>query len=99
MTRLLEELQRVVLRGPGQLEPTIRQLAFEREACPPTVDGYVARVADAAYKVSDNDITALRGAGHTDDQIFELTVTSALGEAHRRVMPVLEWVRELDDAP
>ena len=40
---------------------------------------YVKKVAKHAYEVTDKDMTALRQAGYSDDQIFEATVSAALG--------------------
>jgi alkylhydroperoxidase family enzyme len=40
---------------------------------------YVQKVAHHAYKVTDEDITALHQGGYSDDQIFEVTVSAALG--------------------
>ena len=40
---------------------------------------YVNKVVERAYTVTDEDITGLREAGYTEDQIFEATVSAALG--------------------
>jgi hypothetical protein len=47
----------------------------------------VKKVAKYAYDVTDKDVTALREAGYSDDQIFEATVSAALGAGLVR----LEW--------
>lgn len=40
---------------------------------------YVQKVARYAYKVTDEDVEALLQAGYSEDQIFELTISAALG--------------------
>jgi hypothetical protein len=37
-----------------------------------------------AYKVTDEDVTAARAAGLSADQIFELAVCAAIGQATRQ---------------
>lgn len=42
---------------------------------------YAAAVRDASYAITDSDITRLTAAGHTEDEIFEVTVVAAVGAA------------------
>ncbi len=72
-----------VLHGPGHLDPAVRQAAARGEASGP-LGAYVQKVALHAYRVTDEDIDALRAAGHSEDQIFEITVSTALGQGLRR---------------
>jgi hypothetical protein len=53
-------------------------------APPPELDGYLAKVRDRAYAVTDADIEALKDAGVAEDVIFEQTVAVAIGEGLRR---------------
>jgi alkylhydroperoxidase family enzyme len=53
---------------------------------PPEAAAYVAKVKAHAYKVTDEDVAALKAAGWTDDRIFELTVAAALSAARERLM-------------
>jgi hypothetical protein len=50
-----------------------------------SVDHYVGAVRGHAYRVTDEDVDRLRGAGLDDDAIFELTVAAALGAAAERL--------------
>ncbi len=54
--------------------------ASGRDLLPPLA-GYVAKVAGAAYKITDADIAALQAAGRSEDEIFEVTVAAAVGAA------------------
>src|SRR2546423_14972729 len=40
---------------------------------------YVDTVAQHAYRVTDEHLSRLRQAGHSDDALFEMTVSAALG--------------------
>jgi hypothetical protein len=44
----------------------------------------IEKVARYAYKVTDADITAARTSGLSEDEIFELVVCAAIGQATRQ---------------
>lgn len=46
---------------------------------------YLQKVALYAYRITDKDIERLKAAGHTEDEIFELTVSAAVGAATKRL--------------
>jgi hypothetical protein len=48
------------------------------------VSTLVEKVARHAYKVTDDDISAVRMAGFSEDQIFELVICAAIGQATRQ---------------
>jgi hypothetical protein len=75
----VRQLKEAVLSGPGTLDPTVREAASLAVELPGALGPYVKKVARHAYTVTDEDITALRLAGYLDDQIFEVTVSAALG--------------------
>ena len=81
----MQELVDAVLAGPGTLDPSIRRAAAEGADVPETLQGYLDKVARHAYKVTDEDVEALRAAGYSEDQIFEATVSCALGACLRRL--------------
>ena len=47
--------------------------------------GYLAKVRERAYTVTDADVEALKAAGLSEDEIFEQTVAAAIGEGLRRL--------------
>ena len=47
-----------------------------REA-PAAFDTYLDKVRRHAYEITDEDVEALKAAGHSEDEIFEHTVTAA----------------------
>ena len=81
MRRLVD----AVLTGPGTLDPDLRRAAAEGGDVRDALRGYLDKVARHAYKVTDEDVEALREAGYSEDQIFEATVSCALGAALRRL--------------
>jgi len=82
-----------VLGAPGDTSSEQRRAALARAARPGgPADGlaaplgrYVDTVARHAYKLTDDDLAALRRAGNSEDAIFEITVSAALGAALGRL--------------
>ena len=54
---------------------------------------YVKKVAEHAYLVTDDDIAELHRADYSDDQIFEATVSAAVGAGVLRLECVLRALR------
>jgi hypothetical protein len=77
-------LQTAVLFGPGDLDPSVRQAAATSGNVPEPMKKYAQKVALHAYKVTDDDVKSLLQAGYSEDQVFELTVSVALGAALTR---------------
>ena len=80
----IDDLLREVLEGPGVTTRTERTAALEG-AGPHVMQGYLTKVREQSYRVSDEDFVALRAAGVSEDAIFELTVAAAVGAALRRL--------------
>jgi alkylhydroperoxidase family enzyme len=91
--RKLRRLQNAVLSGPGSLLPAIRQTISEGRELSGALGAYVKKVAEHAYLVTDDDIAQLHRAHYTDDQIFEATVSAALGAGLLRLQCVLRALR------
>ena len=66
----------------------IDELRASRDAAPPpapALGGYLAKVRDRAYTITDADVEALEAAGVSEDEIFEQTVAAAVDEGLRRL--------------
>jgi alkylhydroperoxidase family enzyme len=63
----------------------LRNVVEESPAAPTEMAGYLAKVRDRAYTVSDRDIEELKEAGLSEDAIFEQTVAVAIAEGLRRL--------------
>jgi hypothetical protein len=77
-----------VLRGPGQTDAALRQAAAEAGEVPEELRALLDKVRRHACKVTDEDLAALR-ARWSQDQIFELIVAAAVGDARRRIEALL----------
>jgi hypothetical protein len=51
----------------------------------PELARYLAQVRQCAYTITDADVDALKDAGVSEDEIFEQTVATAVGEGLRRL--------------
>ena len=71
----------------------LRQAAHPNREAPPELGRYLEKVRMSAYKVTDEDVEALKSAGISEDVIFEQTVSVAVAaglkrlEAGLRVLP------------
>jgi alkylhydroperoxidase family enzyme len=54
----------------------------------------IDKVSKNAWKVTDEDVAAVKQAGMSDDQIFELSVAAALGQATRQLDAALAALDE-----
>jgi alkylhydroperoxidase family enzyme len=94
---LRQRLVDAVLNSPGLSDSSVRRAVEARAAAlggrpnaptnevPLALAAYVDKVATRAYTVTDEDIAALRQAGYSEDAIFEITISAALGAAVARL--------------
>ena len=76
-------LRRAVFDSPGVSGLAERAAAASVDGVPPPLDAYVAKVDGAAYRITDADVAALKAAGCSEEEIFEVTVAAAVGAALR----------------
>lgn len=94
----VEGLVQAVLVTAGHTDVSLRAAVSSRaavlgggtaappnETVPASVDRYVGDVALHAYKVTDAEIEALKAGGYSEDAIFEITMSAALGAALGRL--------------
>lgn len=102
-----DRLRRAALEGPGHTEPALRQAIADYSSelwtsgrtaveIPRELRPYVGKVARAAYKIVDEDTDALKAAGYSEDQIFEITTAAAVGCGIRALEVGLTVTREED---
>ncbi len=72
-----------VVEGDGRASHAQRRGAFDRTLAAEPLRTLVGKVAEHADRVTDEDIAAAKAAGHTEDQIFEVVVCAAIGQASR----------------
>lgn len=59
---------------------------------PADMTPYLEKVRNGAYAITDEDVDALKNAGFSEDEIFEQTVVTAIGEGLRRLDAALEVI-------
>jgi len=73
-----------ILEGAGKASPSERRAAFNNSGLAEPIGALVDKVARHAYMVTDEDITAARLSGRSEDQVFEIVVCAAIGQATRQ---------------
>jgi alkylhydroperoxidase family enzyme len=68
----------------------LREAAQPERQAPPDFAPYLDKVRRNAYKVTDEDIQALKDSGYSDDIIFEQTVSVAVAAGLERLKAGLE---------
>jgi hypothetical protein len=94
----MERLRHAVLSGPGSLSPNVRQAVSEGCNLSGALGAYAQKVVQHAYMLNDEDIAELHRAHYTDDQIFEATISAALGAGLFRLECVLSALRSNEPA-
>lgn len=80
-----DALRAAVLDSDGHTDRSVRAAAAGGGELPEPLRGYVDKVRRHAYKVTAGDVAALKAAGYTEDQIFELTASAAVGAGMARL--------------
>ena len=78
------DVMETILGPKGKATQADRKAAFANAEVPASARALVEKVAKNAYKVLDEDIAAAKAAGLTEDQLFELVVCAAIGQASRQ---------------
>ena len=83
-----------VLAGRGESDPSIRSAAADGSGLPAELQAVVEKIHRHAYKVTDEDISRLQ-AKYSDDQLFEIVVSAALGASRQRLRAGLAALEEI----
>ena len=73
-----------ILEGDGKASVAQRRAAFDNAGLADPLRTLIDKVAKHASKVTDADIATARASGVSEDQIFELAVCAAIGQATRQ---------------
>jgi alkylhydroperoxidase family enzyme len=79
-----------ILEGDGEASREQRRAAFLNEGVEAPLRDVVGKICERAAEVTDGDIAALRAAGFSEDQVFEIAVCAAVGQATRQWHSALE---------
>jgi hypothetical protein len=104
---LAERLRASVLQGRGETRPELRRAAAARAAelageppatpetdIPENLRDYVDTVSLHAHEITDEDLQALRRAGYSEDALFELSLSVAVGAGLARLERGLAALRK-----
>ena len=81
---LRDRVLQLVLNGPGETDPALRNAAADGQGVPAELAPLVEKVHARAYKVTDDDVARLQPK-YSDDQLFEIVVSAALGASRHRL--------------
>jgi hypothetical protein len=90
---LRKKLEDAVFRTPGESDLALRRAAAKGEGLPAALAGFVEKIRRHAYRVTDEDVTALKSSGHSEDLLFEILAAAALGASLDRLNAGLRAVR------
>jgi alkylhydroperoxidase family enzyme len=73
-----------ILEGDGKASRMQRCAAFDKSEVASPAGTLIQKVGEHAYEVTDEDVSAARASGLSEDQIFEVVVCAAIGQASRQ---------------
>lgn len=73
-----------ILEGAGKASKAERRAAFDNAGLAEPLRTLIDKVAKDAYQITDEDVAAVRASGLSEDQIFEVVVCAAIGQATRQ---------------
>lgn len=88
MSEFDEVRHRVIARavhGRGVSTPAARRTAFDGKTDDVRVAALLEKVRERAWEITDADLKAAIDAGVPEDEVFELVVCAALGQAQRQL--------------
>lgn len=84
IARARQALYARLLDGAGHCSPAQRRAAFDGTSESQPARELLEKIRVHAQRVTDEDFQRARAAGWTEDQLFELAVCSAVGQAGRQ---------------
>jgi hypothetical protein len=103
ITQARKDLVARILEGDGRASHAQRREAFDNRGLAGPLRTLIDKVAEHAHTVSDEDIAAARESDISEDQIFELVVCAAIGQATRQydaaLAALVEAVTEKENEP
>jgi hypothetical protein len=84
ISRLHRALVSRVLGSDGKAQHELRRDAFDNAGLAEPMRTLIDKVASHADRVTDEEVAAVGAAGLSEDQIFEIVVCAAIGQATRQ---------------
>jgi alkylhydroperoxidase family enzyme len=73
-----------IVDGEGTASNALRRSVFDNDALTGALRNLAGKVATRPTSITNADIAAVRGSGLSEDQIFEVVVCAAVGQASRQ---------------
>ncbi len=73
-----------ILDGDGEASHAQRRAAFDNAAQGEPLATLIRKLTKRASEITDEDVAAARASGLSEDQIFEIVVCAAVGQATRQ---------------
>lgn len=86
-----------VLGEKGTASRELRAAAFANAGLREPLQAFVAKIVNDSTAIQNADIRDIEESGMTEDQIFELVICSAAGEATRQYESALQVLESLRD--
>lgn len=80
----LKAVVKRILDGDGEATTIQRRAAFDNAVTDKPLSALVEKVALHPSTISDDDVSAVKKSGLSEDQIFEIVVCAAVGQAKRQ---------------
>ncbi len=84
ITQARKVLMARILEGDGRASHAQRRAAFDNAGLAEPLSTLINKLTKHAYKVTDEDIAAARESDLSEDQVFEIAVCAAVGQAARQ---------------
>jgi hypothetical protein len=84
-----QEVVTRVLDGNGRASRAERRAAFDNATLTEPLHRLISKVAKHPTQITDDDVAAVKASGLSEDQIFELVVCAAVGQATRQYQNAL----------
>jgi len=84
ITKARKALVARILEGDGTASRAQRRAAFEHTGFAEPLNALIDKVTQQANRVTDEDFAAAKASGLSEDQIFEIVVCAAVGQAARQ---------------
>jgi hypothetical protein len=72
-----------IRNGEGTAPAELRARAFSNADIPPPLQTLIGKVATRPAQVTDADFDAAQASGFSEDQLFELVISAAVGQSAR----------------
>lgn len=92
--QLYQALVDRVLRAKGVSPEAERRAAFDNSGLTGAVGTLIDKMANNANRIVDADVEAIKRSGKSEDEIFELVICGAVGQASRQYNNGLAALRE-----